>query len=621
LDSLILEDINEWINCFAIDKDEVNDEKARSIVNRFASMYYNRSMVSKTAMIYRNFNTHFVQEADKHEDIIFSENYSVYNKDIQYVTKINDDPFWRLLVFNQTNSVYDKTNVINLRRHLLNINQAIPLIICRDPEQLNLLSIKEMGKQIDGNLYYLTMNKEDIQKFTGKQNFVMLSTDNKIVFSSNDPFEFVDWMKAQKPEQKVKPYNNNKTDQTSKPVFILQNVLNITTELNGYWPEDVLVSATEYNYTKESTYIGEKNPKLVRLNIIHNNKTIYQHTIISTNKNQTISLAADQNMIISSSFSDSLNTQYQRDKKYLYANLNKVLLHIKTIHEYPFSESDFIDSLKSRLLNTNKTINTTIQTNKNPIIASLLEYEYKLFQVKNTESNPEIDYDFFKEIMTLKSKDKILYSSPFYKEIIDEWLLLSLRSNKLKKGVDLLFSSSFWHPDSATSIVGDYIWKFMNQFGREDLMMHIDTTYMSTCSATNIDVAERLAGYKRMSPGNKAPNIRWKLENNNKELYTIKADSIYVVFWADWCTHCQNSLPEMYRRLEKQKNIKVLAINIDTDSSSQRLGRKKMPNWIHIQAKKGWQDKIVKDYNILGTPTIYQLDKNYKIISKRSSIH
>ncbi len=67
--------------------------------------------------------------------------------------------------------------------------------------------------------------------------------------------------------------------------------------------------------------------------------------------------------------------------------------------------------------------------------------------------------------------------------------------------------------------------------------------------------------------------------------------------------------------------IKVVAVNIDDDQSSLELGRRIMPLWHHIHARKMWQDQVVELYNIFGTPTIYVLGKDYRIIKKTSEIN
>jgi hypothetical protein len=41
-----------------------------------------------------------------------------------------------------------------------------------------------------------------------------------------------------------------------------------------------------------------------------------------------------------------------------------------------------------------------------------------------------------------------------------------------------------------------------------------------------------------------------------------------------------------------------------------------MPLWHHIQAAGQWDDDIVKQYNIFGTPTIYVLSNKFKILRR-----
>ncbi|MGM0612608.1 MAG: TlpA family protein disulfide reductase, partial [Bacteroidota bacterium] len=130
------------------------------------------------------------------------------------------------------------------------------------------------------------------------------------------------------------------------------------------------------------------------------------------------------------------------------------------------------------------------------------------------------------------------------------------------------------------------------------------------------DVRKRIEGYKRMAPGKKAPNISWKSNGEKMDLHSLEADTIMIVFWSDDCSYCKEKLPEMYHKYGDSEHVEVIAVAVDKDESSIKNGKQFMPGWHHVWAKEGWDDELIELYNVFGTPEMYILDGDFKILEK-----
>ena len=503
-DSIIISDIQNRITALGtIYSDSIN-LKSKEIINRFAELYYERSMVSMAALIYKHFNNYFYENTSGSSPFLLSRDYSIFDKNSGYIAKMNDKPFWKVMVFNQTSSTYHKTNIINIRRKLFEVNPAIPLIIGRDSSMLDMGSITEMGRQIAGNLYYINLNNNDANYLKNTANYVMLTPDNKISYSSNNPSDFIDWIENLKPKtltKKPSGKNNTETEPATTGKNISTSFDNNTINLKGNWPEDAAISVKSYYYTKETEQnkIIPKEHALNNIQIVQGKHTIYnQYYIINSNEKNQITITADDNYFITTTFTDIKNTNYQISRQKLTELFTKTTGYKFVLDDYPFKNSEFYLHIKSRIEQFN---NLTDQYISNSIaeadLRTLLAAEIIAARLNITEKPADVSYKDFRKMMPEEYISEIVYHSPFYKQIIDGWLSYINKSGEyetdnMRKGINMLFGSTLWMPDEALYNVGQYIWKQMNVIGREDLMLHIDTTYFAGYDAENIDVQKRL---------------------------------------------------------------------------------------------------------------------------------
>lgn len=135
----------------------------------------------------------------------------------------------------------------------------------------------------------------------------------------------------------------------------------------------------------------------------------------------------------------------------------------------------------------------------------------------------------------------------------------------------------------------------------------------------NRELAETLAAIKKTALGITAPEIILPLSSGPILLSEMKQPVIMVLFWASWCQHCTEMLPEIKHIYDQYKNrgFEILSISLDKDSNEYQkalgLGHY---SWINYSELKGWDCSIAYDYGIRATPTMILLDKEKKVIGK-----
>lgn len=124
--------------------------------------------------------------------------------------------------------------------------------------------------------------------------------------------------------------------------------------------------------------------------------------------------------------------------------------------------------------------------------------------------------------------------------------------------------------------------------------------------------------------GNKAPGLVWEDKGKKQSLYNLKDSKYYLlVFWSTTCGHCLKELPVLQKFLEDKPNIQVIAVALENNTSKIKWIDEKYyyEDFIHVLALSSdpdnvYQSKIVRDFGINATPSLFLLDANKNIIAK-----
>ena len=232
--------------------------------------------------------------------------------------------------------------------------------------------------------------------------------------------------------------------------------------------------------------------------------------------------------------------------------------------------------------------------------------------------------------------DKRLYKSGLFKEAIEShfWLLENCGKPLDSVFVEMQFSidamlTHLKKDEQKLNEVTDYLFDVLEKRSLFKASEYLALKVLNEVSCTiNSDLARQLETYRAMKVGNTAPDIVFPTTRVNPtndftihKLSDLTSNYTLVVFGASWCPKCKEEMPAIAKlyRTWKALGVEVLLVSLDEDQKAFYEFTINYP-FISITDLKKWDGTIVKDYYVFGTPTMYLLDKNRKIILRPNSV-
>ena len=232
--------------------------------------------------------------------------------------------------------------------------------------------------------------------------------------------------------------------------------------------------------------------------------------------------------------------------------------------------------------------------------------------------------------------DQRLHKSGLFKDAIEShfWLLensgRSLDSVfiEMKISIDAIFTKLSTNEKIFNQLT-DYLFDLLERHSLFQASEYLALKVLNggSCTITD-DLANQLETYRAMKKGNIAADMVFDKTNfvNPKitltKLSDIKSNYTVVVFGASWCPKCNEELPEITKRYDKwkSKGIEVIFVAIEEGRNSFIDFAESLPFPSYSDGKK-WESKIVKDYYIFSTPTMFLLDSKREIILRPNSVN
>lgn len=235
--------------------------------------------------------------------------------------------------------------------------------------------------------------------------------------------------------------------------------------------------------------------------------------------------------------------------------------------------------------------------------------------------------------------DTRLYKSGLFKDAIEShfWLIenagipLDSVYAEMKKSIDVLMENLVKDEKKLNEIT-DYLFDLLERHSLFTASEYLALKVLNEVSCTiDNDFAKQLETYRAMKKGNTAPDILFSGDNFvpgtdfktlPKKLTDLKSDYTVVVFGASWCPKCTEELPKIASLYPKwkDKGVQVVFVSLDEDQKAYRDFVKAFP-FISTCDYNKWDSKIVKDYYVFGTPTMYLLDKKREILLRPNSVN
>jgi cytochrome c biogenesis protein CcmG, thiol:disulfide interchange protein DsbE len=124
-----------------------------------------------------------------------------------------------------------------------------------------------------------------------------------------------------------------------------------------------------------------------------------------------------------------------------------------------------------------------------------------------------------------------------------------------------------------------------------------------------------------LNVGGTAPN--WTLQTIQSESLDYYQDSeekvSVIIFWATWCPYCATLMPQMeiIHRKYRSKGVKFYAVDIFEDGKVDPKTYFENRGFTYTMLLEG--DDVAKAYGVKGTPGVYVVDKEKKVVYKRPS--
>lgn len=190
------------------------------------------------------------------------------------------------------------------------------------------------------------------------------------------------------------------------------------------------------------------------------------------------------------------------------------------------------------------------------------------------------------------------------------------RLDKVREGSPVVFA-----------FITEYLIKGFEQFGFEDVLVFLAEHWnQDSCLEfeSNNGLSDKLKQITKMKVGNSAPLLKSKtVDGTSFNISQVSSRFRLVLFWSSNCIHCKQILPmlrDLYHQQTSQE-IEVIAFGLDRDTSNylETVNNLQL-NWINITDFKGFESPVVKEWGIVGTPSMFLLDNTGTILEKPQTL-
>jgi thioredoxin-related protein len=187
-----------------------------------------------------------------------------------------------------------------------------------------------------------------------------------------------------------------------------------------------------------------------------------------------------------------------------------------------------------------------------------------------------------------------------------------------KRAIDEVLNQPTISKEVQSFFINEMIRNF-SQSSHDTLIDYIKKNYLQNTQ----DLDAEFDRISKISIGHIAPNFAIEIDSTKTDLLKLKCKGVVLVFWSMNCSHCQKLLPELKKNYNRLKGLgyEVIAINLDAYRPAWKLNiANNGYQWINLNVQNPYNDPITTNYNVTGTPTIFILDAEKRIVDKPNDI-
>jgi peroxiredoxin len=265
-------------------------------------------------------------------------------------------------------------------------------------------------------------------------------------------------------------------------------------------------------------------------------------------------------------------------------------------------------------------ISRYIKSSQLPVVDGTLPIEEQLKYLK-THALDYTDFNdaelIYSDVFTNKSIEYLSYfrNQQLPKELLEKEFIEAVDSLLLKARVNRLVYQR----------ISEYLIDGFKKFGFDEIVDYIIENYVikdDLCLDEKLEssIERRINQSKLYKIGTEVPEILLPDSSGRVVAFNeIDTEKILILFYASWCSHCKELLPELYKiySSQKVKKIEVFAISLDTERTDwiEFINTYNL-KWINVSDLKGWNGEAAIDFHIYATPTMFLLDNERKILAK-----
>lgn len=309
----------------------------------------------------------------------------------------------------------------------------------------------------------------------------------------------------------------------------------------------------------------------------------------------------------------------------------KVSILSRLTDNYPdekFKKSGFKEYKKVKALFENQI--KTLESKAKPFTVALSKARIEIAPDLNAAADDRQELMLKNYFNYLDVKDTSLYYSDAYTQKAIGYISMkvSLASQPeqiiaFKESVDdILLKMS--ESKTAYDVVTAYLISGFESMQLAELVTYITDKYIEEQGCNDEDKSSTLLRkvrfHSEMKAGAKVePFMAETLSKGKINSADFGETPLVLTFWASWCPHCTEEMPEIANLFNAQKGRKfeLAMVSLDTVKSdaAQFVEQHNMTKHFNICDEKGWDGSLVETYNIFSTPTILVI-KNGEIIAK-----
>ncbi len=393
----------------------------------------------------------------------------------------------------------------------------------------------------------------------------------------------------------------------------------------------------------QTTYAKVMNEPPQLLDFIFNNENIVFETDFKAPEDSLKIIESEENRVWFE-FKQKEN-EFQQQLKEVEMELDYSRQPPKPLETAKLNETaKWIEAFNQLQRERDNFITQTIEKNQELFATKLIKMYREPFLDGNL-TKEERNQIFKKEFLkNLNFTDEALINSSVYTEKAFKYLMSfaqrgltrEQQEQEFMKAVDEILASlqnseGFTSSETLTKnkvyeFILDYLVRGFEKMNLDNLITYIADKYSgTTCQTDEKTTLERKLEAQKMNIGTVIPDFTLTgLNGEQVTLSEVKKARNLIVFWASWCPHCREMLPQLKEWGKDPSNLEtaVFAISIDNSEKNWRSAVVELGTelWFNLSDLQEWNGKTTEDYNVFATPTLFLVDENLRILAKPATI-